>query len=201
MRAACHVRNPCAQNVDHLAHNRPFSAFLSRWSALWALHRCEWRPHHRLTGGIALHEAPTRRRHTPGRLHVVQNPRRHRYGGRPEHLRGHKRRRKTHGSTSNNQRHKQHVVSYNPGCAVPGILRRAPTLRVPVGLLAVVARAGPQVSGVGVALVADQHMACPFERQAVRKENSRPRRALLEVGQQRDRALLGQGLVPVAALG
>ena len=49
----------------------------------------------------------------------------------------------------------QHVVSYNPGCAVPGILRRAPTPRVPVGLLAVVARAGPQVSGVGVSAVAD----------------------------------------------
>ena len=25
-------------------------------------------------GGIALHEAPTRQRHAPGRLHVVQNP-------------------------------------------------------------------------------------------------------------------------------
>ena len=34
------------------------------------------------TGGIALHEAPTRRRHTPGRLRVVQNPHRCRCGER-----------------------------------------------------------------------------------------------------------------------
>ena len=33
-------------------------------------------------GGIARHDAPTCRRHTPGRLRVVHNPHRHRYGGR-----------------------------------------------------------------------------------------------------------------------
>ena len=39
-------------------------------------------PHCRQSGGIALHEAPTRRRHACRGLHVVQNPHRHRHGGR-----------------------------------------------------------------------------------------------------------------------
>ena len=34
------------------------------------------------SGGIARHEAPTRRRHTPGRLRVVHNPHRRRCGER-----------------------------------------------------------------------------------------------------------------------
>ena len=51
-----------------------FQRISPRWSALWAPHRLTSRPHHHQTGGIALHEAPTRRRHAPKRLHVVQNP-------------------------------------------------------------------------------------------------------------------------------
>ena len=63
--------------------------------------------------------------------------------------------RKSAGPQATTSATQQHVVSYNPGCVVPGILRRAPTPRVPVSLLAVVARAGPQVGGVGVSAVAD----------------------------------------------
>jgi len=53
------------------AHFRHFSP---RWSALWALHHLESRPHRHPIGGIARHEGPTRRRHAPRGLHVVQNP-------------------------------------------------------------------------------------------------------------------------------
>ena len=55
---------------------------LPRWSALWAPHQPTPRSECHQTGGIARHEAPTRRRHTPGRLRVVHNPHRRRYGGR-----------------------------------------------------------------------------------------------------------------------
>lgn len=48
--------------------------FSPRRSALWARHQSKRRPHHHQTGGIALHEAPTRRRHAARGLHVVQNP-------------------------------------------------------------------------------------------------------------------------------
>ena len=87
---------------------------LPRWSALWAPHQPTPRSECHQTGGIARHEAPTRRRHTPGRLRVVQNPHRCRYGGR----------RRDHGlaaapgkpagpqaTTSTTQ---QHAVPYNP---------------------------------------------------------------------------------------
>ena len=63
--------------------------------------------------------------------------------------------RKPAGSQATTSATQRHVVSYNPGYAVPGILRRAPMPRVPVGLLAVVARAGPQVGGVRIFAVAD----------------------------------------------
>ena len=56
--------------------------FLPRWSALWAPHQPAPRSECHQTGGIARHEAPTRRRHTPGRLRVVHNPHRRRCGER-----------------------------------------------------------------------------------------------------------------------
>ena len=76
---------------------------LPRWSALWVPHqpapgsechqsgglhdmRLGWAFQlvrlSRQSGGIARHEAPTRRRHTPGRLRVVHNPHHHRRGER-----------------------------------------------------------------------------------------------------------------------
>ena len=42
-----------------------FQHFSPRWSALWAPHQHEPRPHHHQTRGISLHEGPTRRRHAP----------------------------------------------------------------------------------------------------------------------------------------
>ena len=58
-----------------------FHRFLPRWSALWAPHQPKPRSDCHQTGGIALHEAPTRRQQTVRELHVVQNPHRHRHGG------------------------------------------------------------------------------------------------------------------------
>ena len=49
--------------------------FSPRWSALWASLPS-------IGGGIALHEAPTRRQHASRGLHVVQTPHLHRHGGR-----------------------------------------------------------------------------------------------------------------------
>ena len=42
-----------------------FHHFSPRWSALWAPHQHEPRPHHHQTRGISLHEGPTHRRHAP----------------------------------------------------------------------------------------------------------------------------------------
>ena len=51
-----------------------FRRYPPRWSALWAQHRRQTQPRHQHSGGIALHEGPTRRRHAVRGLHVVQNP-------------------------------------------------------------------------------------------------------------------------------
>ena len=62
------------QSADPLPQNDRFSAFFAQWVCSLA----NTLPHVRASplpiGGIALHEAPTRRRHAPGRLHVVQKP-------------------------------------------------------------------------------------------------------------------------------
>ena len=47
-----------------------------RWSAIWAPHHPKPRLHRHLSGGIALHKPPTRRRHAARGLRVVQNPQR-----------------------------------------------------------------------------------------------------------------------------
>ena len=53
---------------------------LPRWSALWTQQCSRPRPHRHQSGGIALHEGSTRRRHAARRLRVVQNPHHHRHG-------------------------------------------------------------------------------------------------------------------------
>ena len=53
---------------------------LPRWSALWAQQCSRPRPHRHQSGGIALHEGSTRRRHAARRLRVVQNPHHHLHG-------------------------------------------------------------------------------------------------------------------------
>ena len=62
------------QSADPLPQNDRFSAFFAQWVCSLA----NTPPHVGASplpiGGIALHEAPTRRRHAPGRLHVVQKP-------------------------------------------------------------------------------------------------------------------------------
>ena len=58
---------------------------LPRWSALWAQQCSRPRPHRHQSGGIALHEGSTRRRHAARRLRVVQNPHHHRHGERQGH--------------------------------------------------------------------------------------------------------------------
>ena len=119
VRAVRRDRHCCARNADHLADN-------SLLSLVFAEVVCTVGATPTNTtvgvppnggGGIARHEAPTRRRHTPGRLRVVQNPHRCRYGGR----------RRDHGlaaapgkpagpqaTTSTTQ---QHAVPYNPRVA------------------------------------------------------------------------------------
>ena len=62
------------RSADPLTQNDRFSEFLHNGSAVWRLHRLTSGPHHSQSGGIALHEAPTRRRHAPRGLHVVQTP-------------------------------------------------------------------------------------------------------------------------------
>ena len=52
----------------------------SRWSVFWAPRPLELWLRRRQTGGIALHEGPTRRRHAAEGRHVVQNP----YRSQPE---------------------------------------------------------------------------------------------------------------------
>ena len=75
-----------------------FQHFSPRWSALWAPHRLTSRPHHRQSGGIALHEGHhsplvrasrppnggigiirgvTRRRHADSQPLILQNPHGH----------------------------------------------------------------------------------------------------------------------------
>ena len=63
-----------AKVQTHCFKMTDFRLFSPNGSAVWRAHRLTSRPHHRQSGGIALHEGPTRRRHTPRRLHVVQNP-------------------------------------------------------------------------------------------------------------------------------
>ena len=96
------LRPGVARITEHLGHHAHASHCSSRWSALWAPHTRETRPHHpeprphrHQTGGIALHGDPvrdlpaddiatkrgnctirgaTRRRHAEGRLLMLQNP-------------------------------------------------------------------------------------------------------------------------------
>ena len=69
-----HPRHHCAQNADRLAHNSPLSAFFVE-----AVCTVGTTPVHEAAspppiGGIALHEAPTRRRHAGSQLLMLQNP-------------------------------------------------------------------------------------------------------------------------------
>ena len=81
MRTTLHDRYRCAQNADHFAHNTPFSLFFAE--VVCALGTTPTKATQGLSpnGGIALHEAPTRRWHAARGLHVVQNPHERGHGG------------------------------------------------------------------------------------------------------------------------
>ena len=64
----------------HSATTVGFGLILPNGSALWRPHRLKSRPRRHQSGGIALHEGSTRRRHAARRLRVVQNPHHHLHG-------------------------------------------------------------------------------------------------------------------------
>ena len=71
-----------AKMQTHSAKTAYFWLLSPNGSAVWRSHHLTSRPDHHQTGGIALHEAPTRRRHAEEGLHVVQNHHRWRCGKR-----------------------------------------------------------------------------------------------------------------------
>ena len=81
MRTTLHDRYRCAQNVDHFAHNTLFSLFFAEVVCTVGTTQPQTVISPPPNGGIALHEAPTRRRHASRGLHVVQTPHLHRHGG------------------------------------------------------------------------------------------------------------------------
>ena len=83
--SCCQQRGPAASTATTTDITAPktqttspttphFQRFSPKWSAFWAPHHPKLPPHSLKTGGIARHEAPTRRRHAARGLHVVQNP-------------------------------------------------------------------------------------------------------------------------------
>ena len=94
MRTAYDAWHRCAQNVDHFAHNTPFSLFFAEVVCTVGTTQPQTVISPPPNGGIALHEAPTRRRHASRGLHVVQTPHLHRHGGRRRDSRAWPRRRR-----------------------------------------------------------------------------------------------------------
>ena len=70
-----------AKTQTHSAKTALFHRFSPNWSALWRPNSVKSRLCRHQSGGIALHEGATRRRHAVRGLRVVQNPRHHRCGG------------------------------------------------------------------------------------------------------------------------
>ena len=70
-----------AKTQTHSAKTALFHRFSPNWSALWRPNSVKSRLCRHQSGGIALHEGATRRRHAARGLRVVQNPRHHRCGG------------------------------------------------------------------------------------------------------------------------
>ena len=81
MRTALHDRYRCAQNADHFAHNTPFSLCFAEVVCTLGTTPTKATQGLSPNGGIALHEAPTRRWHAARGLHVVQNPHERGHGG------------------------------------------------------------------------------------------------------------------------
>ena len=101
------ARNTCAQNADHLAHNRPFSALFAEVVCTVGTTPTKATLALSPNGGNDVIRTTTRRRHAASQLLMLQNPHRHRHEGhrrnrrarRPENLRVHKQQPAPHSNT------------------------------------------------------------------------------------------------------
>ena len=82
MQAALHDRHRCAQNVDHLAHNSPFSPDFAEVVCTLGTTPPQAAASPPPSGGNGVIRTATRRRHADSQLLMLQNPRCHRHGGR-----------------------------------------------------------------------------------------------------------------------
>ena len=82
MRAARHARHTCAQNADHLAHNSPFSPVYAEVDCTLGTTPTKTTLGLPQNGGNGVIRTTTRRRHAASQALMVQNPHRHRHGGR-----------------------------------------------------------------------------------------------------------------------
>ena len=77
-----HDKHHCAQNADHLAHNTPFSAFFIEVVCTLGTTQPQTEISPPPNGGNGVIRTTTRRRHADSQPLMLQNPHRHRRGGR-----------------------------------------------------------------------------------------------------------------------
>ena len=77
-----HDKHHCAQNADHLAHNTPFSAFFIEVVCTLGATLTKATLGLPPNGGNGVIRTTTRRRHADSQPLMLQNPHRHRRGGR-----------------------------------------------------------------------------------------------------------------------
>ena len=82
MRTTHHDRHRCAQNADHLTHNRPFSAFFAEVVCTLGAIPPQTVISPSPNGGNGVIRDPTRRRHAASQFLMLQNPHRRREGTR-----------------------------------------------------------------------------------------------------------------------
>ena len=80
MRTTHHDRHRCAQNADHLTHNRPFSAFFAEVVCTLGTIPPQTVISPSPNGGNGVIRDPTRRRHAASQFLMLQNPHRRREG-------------------------------------------------------------------------------------------------------------------------
>ena len=80
MRTTHHDRHRCAQNADHLTHNRPFSAFFAEVVCTLGTIPPQTVISPSPNGGNGVIRGTTRRRHAANQLLMLQNPHRRREG-------------------------------------------------------------------------------------------------------------------------
>ena len=82
MRTTHHDRHRCAQNADHLTHNRTFSAFFAEVVCTLGTIPPQTVISPSPNGGNGVIRDPTRRRHAASQFLMLQNPHRRREGTR-----------------------------------------------------------------------------------------------------------------------